>query len=589
MDGGSTVKVRPKDVSLLHPGPLRNLKELDLLPAGDFTTAWELLDGQVVPLRELAELAFGAYTPASAWAAWQQVMDGLYFRGTPEAIRAIPAAEVARYQAARQALVLEEQAWSGFAGRAAAGTFAAEDQRYLREVEDLALKRREGSRVLRELKRSETPEAAHAFLLELGYWAETYNPYPARLGVSMEPPQIRLPDMPEEERLDLTHLPAFAVDDQGSTDPDDAISLEMTPSGPRLWIHVADAAALAPPGSPADLEARARGANLYLPEATIPMLPEEATPRLGLGLQEVSPALSFGITLTSSAEVDDLIIKPSRIRVQRLTYEEVQDRLDEEPFANLYEISRRCLERRLRQGAVSIDLPEIKLRAVAGIVTIQPVLPLQSRSMVREAMLLAGEAAAIFSLRHNLPAPFATQAASDKILDETVEDRSEAAAPTITAMFALRRAQNRGQASIHPAQHSGVGLAAYVRATSPLRRYLDLVAHQQIRAWLSGSPTLSEQEMLERIGASEAVIGGIAQAESLSRRHWTLIFLLQNPSWRGEAVLVEKRGSRGRLIIPELAYETWVSLRGDTPLDTRLTLSFKGVNLPELEGFFRVE
>lgn len=69
---------------------------------------------------------------------------------------------------------------------------------------------------------------------------------------------MELPDLPDEPRRDLTGLPAFAIDDEGNLDPDDALSLD----GDRLWVHVADAAALIGPDSPADIEARARGATL---------------------------------------------------------------------------------------------------------------------------------------------------------------------------------------------------------------------------------------------------------------------------------------------------------------------------------------
>ena len=70
VEGGNIAKVRPKDVELLHPGPLYSLKELQPLK-GDINLAWELLseDEQAHPLSELAELGFDAFTPASAWSA----------------------------------------------------------------------------------------------------------------------------------------------------------------------------------------------------------------------------------------------------------------------------------------------------------------------------------------------------------------------------------------------------------------------------------------------------------------------------------------------------------------------------------------
>jgi exoribonuclease-2 len=66
---GETLNVRPKDVTVLHPGPVRTLRELQA-PKGEVTAAWELLAGSTTTLPELAELAYAAYTPSTAWAVW---------------------------------------------------------------------------------------------------------------------------------------------------------------------------------------------------------------------------------------------------------------------------------------------------------------------------------------------------------------------------------------------------------------------------------------------------------------------------------------------------------------------------------------
>jgi exoribonuclease-2 len=192
-----------------------------------------------------------------------------------------------------------------------------------------------------------------------------------------------LPALPDEARRDLTHLAAFAIDDADSTDPDDAISWENG----RLWVHVADVAALVPPGSPADEEARARGANLYLPEGTLHMLPMAATAALGLGLQEISPALSFGIDLAADGTVAQVEITPSWVRVTRLTYDEAEHRLTEAPFDQLYALAERSVTRRWANGAIELELPEVKVRIVEGQVVIKPLPSLRSRTLVREAML----------------------------------------------------------------------------------------------------------------------------------------------------------------------------------------------------------
>lgn len=574
LEEGKALKVRPKDIMLLHPGPLRSLDELQP-QAGDVETAWELLAGSTTSLTELAELAYGSYTPATAWDAWQLVAEGVYFRGTPEVVMVCTPEEVERERTARETKAAEKHAWDAFLERVRAGRTAPEDERYLKEVEDRALGKRSESRVLRELGSPDRPEKAHALLLKLHAWDRTVDPYPHRMGIDPSPLQVELPALSQEIRRDLTHLQAFAIDDEGNQDPDDALSLESN----RLWVHVADVAALVPPDSVADLEARARGANLYLPEGTVPMLPPEATQMLGLGLAEVSPALSFGLDLDTEGNIVEVEVVSSWVRVTRLTYTEVNTRIEEEPFKRFYQLAQLSEARRLENGAVVIDLPEVKIYVDAGRVTLHPLLPLKSRTLVTEAMLMAGEAVARFALERGLPFPFTTQSSSE------AHKRPE----SLAEMFALRRTLKRSQQTSVPAPHAGLGLDAYARATSPLRRYLDLVVHQQLRAYLRGTDTFGEQEVLERVGAAEAVTGNVRQAERLARRHWTMVYLLEHADWRGEGILVDRRGPRSTVLIPALDLEVQLSLREDLPLDATVPLALSGVNLTELDAYFQVE
>ncbi len=574
LEDGRSLRVRPKDVALLHPGPLAGLRELGS-PSGEVEAACELLEGGQTTLPELAELVYGDYTPTTAWAAWRLVEEGLYFRGTPEAVDARPLAEVALEQSAREAKEAERQAWTGFLNRARAGRCAPEDAPYLREIEEVAWGQREQSRVLQALDCDPNPQSAHVLLLRLGHWDGTMNPYPRRVSATLIPPAVDLPELPAEERLDLTGLPAFAIDDEGNLDPDDALSLE----GDRLWVHVADIAALVRPGSPADLEARARGATLYLPETTVPMLPEAAVERMGLGLTEISPALSFGLKLDANGVATEVEIVPSWVRVQRLSYEEVDARLDEEPFRGLDELAMRHQAHRRANGAVFIDLPEVKIQVSDSRVRIKPLSRSRSRMLVTEAMVMAGEAAARFALERELPFPFTTQ---------EVMGAPERAPVGLAAMYAMRRGLRPRQYSTQPGPHGGLGLKVYAQVTSPLRRYLDLVAHQQLRAFLRGGELLDTQALVERVGAAETAAVGVRRAERLSREHWTLVYLQQHPGWRGEGVLVEKRMPRGVVMIPTLALEARVKVAEEVALDSVLPLRLTGIDLPERAVYFRV-
>lgn len=574
---GETVRVRRKDIELLHPGPVQSLGDLEA-EEGEIKTAWELLSGGTTSLRELAELAYGEYTPATAWSAWEWVEDGLYFEGGPHEVMARDPETVAQERADREARAAEHRAWEAFLARTRAGEFKPEDdERYLTELEMLALGQTDRSRVLNELGRAETPENAHALLLELGYWDPTVVPYPARLGLESSGPSLSLPPIPDEDRADLTHLPALAIDDEGSTDPDDAISLEVTSRGTRLWVHVADVAALVPPDSAADIEARGRGATLYLPDGKASMLPPAAADQLGMGLSEVSPALSFRLDLDEDGGVTGVEVVPSRVRVTRLTYEQAEGRLEEEPLDGLYRLARDFQRRREENGAVRIDLPEVRVRVIRGEVVITPLPPLRSRMLVREAMLMTGEATAGYAADEGVPLPYATQVPPDT--DRRPDD--------LAGMFELRRYMSRTEYSTRPGRHAGLGLERYVQATSPLRRYLDLVVHQQLRTHLRGSDVLDPQELMQRIGAAEAVAGDVAYAERLAREHWTLVYLLRHPHWQGEGVLVERWDRRGKLLLPELGLEPTVHLPAGADLNDRIQVQVVDVDLPSLRSTFR--
>lgn len=590
LEDGTQLWVRHKDVTVLHPGPLNSLRAFQV-PPGEVQLAWEILsETPETPhdLKEVAELVYGAFTPDSAWATWKLVEDGLYFHGTPQAILTRSPDEVTIQKAARSARQREVETWLNCVERARQGQLILpEDSIYLRELEELAYGRRTSNRLLNELGLPEHPESAHNFLLSSNYWSVHTNPYPTRLRLPKTAPGLELPPLPDEPRLDLTGLAAYAIDDRENRDPDDALSLESIQmdaagnlQGGQLWVHIADVAALVMPDSPVDLEARGRGATLYLPEGPVTMLPAPAVDSLGLGLQAVSPALSFGITLDAQGMITDVEIRPSWVQVQRLSYEQADEQLKSNPhlqalsdLANVYQT------RRKNSGALAIDLPEVIIRVINDQVSIHPVLQLHSRSLVREAMLMAGEAAARFASQNHLLFPFATQDAPDAPLPQIGEN-------DLAGFFSIRKQLKRGAVSSRPGLHAGLGLEVYSRVTSPLRRYLDLVAHQQLRACLTNTEALDEQAMLERLGAAELIVNAINQAEALSRRHWTLVYFLQNPGWQGEAVLVEKQGLKGKIIIPELAFETTIYLRQDIPLNSRFNLKFKAAKLAELEASF---
>lgn len=573
LDGGKSKRVRDKDVQLLHPGPVAGLGAALQAPEPNVAEAWELLQGETAGLADLAELLYGEFTPATAWSSWQLVADGLYFEGTPEAVRARDEAAVKTDRSEREQKARAEQDWADFLERLRSGRILEEDHKALGEVERLALGQVERSRILAALDIPQTPEAAHRFLVGCGYWDEHHNPHPGRTGAALGAPQLIVPELPNESRRDLTHLAAYAIDDIGNQDPDDAISID----GDRLWVHIADVAALVTPDSELDLAARARAANLYLPDAVHPMLPQSITEQLGLGLASESPALSIGFRV-QAGEIADVQIVASRVRVTRTTYQDADGQLGSGDLAAMQRLAQDYQAARLARGATSIDMPEVIIKVVDGKVSIRPMERAGSRELVTNLMLMAGEAVARFARDNGLVVPYVHQSPPDEIRQPE----------SLSAMYGYLRTFKPSSASLVPGLHAGLGIEPYTRATSPLRRYLDLVTHQQLRALLTGATPLDEEGMIERIGASDAVSGLVRRTERLSNTHWKLVWLKQNPDWRGEGVVVALEERKAVVIVPELAYQTKVRLRDGMALDQRLPLSVAEVDLPGQSVRFRL-
>jgi exoribonuclease-2 len=573
LSGDKPKRVRDKDITLLHPGPVDSLDGLSA-SEGNLEEARELLSGETVPLADLAELLFGDFTPATAWSSWQLVAEGLYFTGTPAAVTGRDADAVAADIAEREARVARERAWEGLITRLKQGKMADGDRRELGEVERVALGRTESSRVLQALGISESREHAHRLLSRVGYWDEDHDPYPARFGAPAASPVLEVPGLPVETRRDLTHLPAYAIDDEGNEDPDDALSID----GDRLWVHVADAAALVPADAEIDTEARSRGANLYLPEGVVNMLPEEVTQRLGLGLQETSPALSVGMRVADDGSLHDVEVCLTTVRVQRISYAEADSRLADGPLREIVERTRRFRARRFANGAASIDLPEAIVRLVDGEVRIRPVESHTSREVVTDAMLMAGESVASYAMANDIAIPFVGQPVPEEIRQPG----------TLSAMYAYRRLFKPSSSSLGAQPHFGLGLEVYTRVTSPLRRYLDLLTHQQLRAHLGGADPLPREELGARMAQADAASATVRRTERFANRHWKLVYLKHHPGWEGDAVVLDLEERRAVVVLPALALEARLRRTDDMALDRRLRVAVAQVDLPDLDVRFRV-
>jgi exoribonuclease II len=574
---GKEKKVRPKDIIQLHPGPVKSVQDINV-PESQVEEAWELLQGESPSLEELAELVFSEFSPESAWGAFLLLNRTPWFKGTVEDIVVRTPEDVERIQKEEAEKKEAEERWSSFISVLKKGEIQEENRGFLTDLEQYCLQKSKKSRILQDLGKQQSPENAHRLLLQLGVWDLRRNPWPERYDMPLKAPSFDLENGPEIERRDLTHMEAFAIDDEGNKDPDDALSF----SDGMFWVHIADSSSLIPAGGEADREARGRAANLYLPETTVPMLPPEATEKLGLGLQEISPALSFGYTLDDDFNITDCEICFSTVKVTRTTYGAAETRLGEEPFKSIKQVTDRFNTWRRENGALSLQLPEVKIRVTEdGEIRISPIEEFASRDLVAESMMMTGFHCARFARDKGVPIPYVVQPAPEGDLPETSIDDP-------ASMVQLRKFMKRSQTTSIGGPHSGMGLPVYTRATSPLRRYSDLLVQQQIRLHLAGLPLLSEEDILEGTASCESVTGKVSLSERSSNLHWKLVYLSENPEWEAEGIIVGRADKQMILQIPSLALETRIALKEKLPLNSRVRVVVERVDVPGQQVQFKV-
>ncbi len=580
-----TIKLPSKNLFLLHAGDFHSFDQLTPIDVSeqDVYEAWELVQGEQITIDDLTMLIFNELTPKTAYATWQWVDDGLYFHiESAESICVHTEQVVTSIRQKRQEQAAKAQALQDFLTRLQENTYAPEDSPFLQEIAQFVDGGVNSCRFLKHLAYRETPQQAHELLLRIGYWDEWVNPALQRYDVPADAPALPVPSLPVESRQDLTHLTSFAIDDAGNQDPDDAISYDAKTG--RFWVHVADPAAVVKPDDAIDLAARSRGVNYYLPEKHVPMMPEAMTSMFGLGLSEISPALSIGFFVAPTGQISDVTVVLSQVKVQRISYDEALTKLESDPTLQAFcQAAKGFTQWRLDNGAVELSFPDIKIGLKNKQVTLTHLPDSESRRLVRDAMVMAGVAVAQFAQMHDIPMPYATQQPHDF-------DPAECQPQTFAAMFQLRRSLKKGQYKSQPDWHGGMGLSAYIQATSPLRRYLDLVVHQQLHAYLMGQALLDSEAILYRVGSVEPAVKNARQAEAESKAHWKSVYLMQNPGWTGQGIIVDTTGPNNRVLVyvPELDLTKKLVLKQQVELGDQITLMCDRVDLPAREAFFKV-
>ncbi|MGB1776375.1 MAG: ribonuclease catalytic domain-containing protein [Synechococcus sp.] len=376
----------------------------------------------------------------------------------------------------------------------------------------------------------------------------------------------------DDTRLDLTGLTSYTLDDAGTREIDDALSLERQGDQLWVWIHIADPARLIAPDTPLDCEAKRRATTLYLGDGVLPMLPLElAAGPLSLKAGQRSAALSVAVRLADDGTIIDQRISRSWIQPRYgLTYEDGDELIElappgDEDLADLAHLMQTRAAWRRRQGAVQLDRLEGRFRRHNDAVELQVIEPSPARLMVSEAMLLMGAVVADYGRAHGLALPYRSQPPAELPSEAELEALPEG--PVRDA--AIKRCLSRGVQGTQPMAHFSLGLEAYVQATSPIRRYADLLTHRQLIASLTDQTPLEESRVGELIDDLDDPLRQSIQISREDQRHWQQVWFAEHreQTWSAQFLRWLRPQDRLALVhVDDLAMDLVGQVQGGEPV-----------------------
>lgn len=365
----------------------------------------------------------------------------------------------------------------------------------------------------------------------------------------------------ESGRKNLITLPMMTIDGQGTMDFDDAISIESEGGYFRIGIHIADVGACIKKGDAIDKEMMARGTSIYMPDGRIPMLPPRLAENIcSLKSGETRPAISIFVKTNSHAEIFEYDVVPSIIQIKhQLTYNYVDQVADsDQTIGTLCEIARNFRKKRIADGAVLISLPEISIRVFEGDEISVRRIDRESpgRLLVAEMMIMANWLMAKFLAKHNMPAIYRSQPEPKARLYNQQREG------TLFQNWMQRRLLNRLILTPRPENHSGLGLDAYVTATSPIRKCYDLVTQRQIRSCLNIEEPYTAEEIDRIIQVLEQPLSHAMLVQNHRHRFWLLKYLECKIGAKEEAVVLDRRWDNYLILLTTYLIECKLSLSG---------------------------
>ena len=377
-------------------------------------------------------------------------------------------------------------------------------------------------------------------------------------------PAVTAPQPPSD--LPLATVEAYSIDDSATTEIDDALSVQGLGTGTVVvGVHIAAPGLAITPGSALDQLGRNRFSTVYMPGYKVTMLPDDVVQIYTLDEGRANPAVSLYVTYNE--ETLEVISKETKLErvpvVSNFRYDKLDHIATEEWLSDpsitvadtpqnlldkraeltfLYRLSRHLKAGReeVRGKPENFNRPDYNFRlqgngdnVPTGTETVQITVRKRGAPLdliVAEAAIVANSSWGNMLADHGVPGIYRSQASL---------------APGVKVRMSTKALP-----------HAGIGVKSYVWATSPLRRYTDLVNQWQIIACARHGATAAlaapfkpkDAEMFSIISGFDAAYSAYNGYQAGMERFWTLKYLEQNEISELTATVI-KEGPAGSMMV----------------------------------------
>ena len=357
-------------------------------------------------------------------------------------------------------------------------------------------------------------------------------------------PAVQAPQPPAD--LPVANVQAFSIDDSATTEIDDALSVTGLGTGTvTVGIHIAAPGLAITPGGELDKLGRARLSTVYMPGYKITMLPDDVVHIYTLDEGRSNPAVSLYVqineetleTVSSETRLErvpvevnfrydklDHIVTEEWLTDSSIEVENTPDSLlgkrKELTFLQRWSKFLKANREVVRGKPENFNRPDYNFRLVGndgaepnGSEQVQITVRKRGAPLdliVAEAAIVANSTWGLMLAEHGVPGIYRSQASL---------------APGVKVRMSTKALP-----------HAGIGVKAYSWATSPLRRYVDLVNQWQIIACARHGKTAAlaapfkpkDAELFGIISSFDGAYSAYNGYQAGMERFWTLKYLEQN-------------------------------------------------------------